>query len=231
MIKKIRWLIFLLGQLRILACTYMPGDLGYELRYNFWKRRLKFLGNRVKIDTGVYFQNPQFIYIGDNCWIDKNVMILAGLDNSEREKIVIRNKYYKGEPGVVHIGRNIHVGPGCIISGISAGVYISDECGFSANCKIYAFSHHYRSRENHGDSTMHFGPMVSQDRQCVVEGPIFLGENTGIALNAILLPGASIPENCFVAINSVVGPGRFSSNSIISGNPAKKIDNRFSLNE
>jgi acetyltransferase-like isoleucine patch superfamily enzyme len=231
MINKIRWLIYLLGQLRFLACTYLPGDLGYELRYSFWKKRLKFLGKCVKIDTGVYFQNPQFIHIDDNCWIDKNVIILAGLDDSGREKVFVKNKDYKGEPGVVHIGKYIHIGLGCIISGISAGVYISDECGLSANCKIYAFSHHYRSRKNHGDSTIHFGPMVSQDRQCIVEGPIFLGKNTGIALNSIILPGVSIPENCFVAINSVVGPARFASNSFISGNPAKKIDNRFDLNE
>ena len=231
MVSKFKSLSVLLRQLQTLAITHLPGELGYELRYNFWKRRLRYLGKFVKIDTGVYFQNPQFIHVDDNCWIDKDVMILAGLDSSEREKVVIRNNNYEGEPGVVHIGKNIHVGPGCIISGISAGAYISDECGFSASCKIYAFSHHYRSRKNPGDSTIHFGPMVHQDRQCLVEGPIFLGKNTGVALNAVLLPGVSIPENCFVTINSVVGPGRYSSNSILSGNPAKKIDNRFKLNE
>jgi acetyltransferase-like isoleucine patch superfamily enzyme len=220
-------LIRLLANLRVLIITHLPGDLGYALRYNYWKEKLKFLGNSVKIDTGVYFQNPFFIHIGDNCWIDKNVMILAGLDNSVREKITIKNKNYDGEPGVVHIGKNIHVGPGCIISGISAGVYISDECGFSANCKIYAFSHHYRSRKTPDNSTIHFGPMVTQDRQCIVEGPIFLGKNTGVALNAVLLPGVSIPENCFVAINSVVTLGRYSPNTILSGNPAKQTDLRF----
>ena len=40
---------------------------------------------------------------------------------------LMKNEYYEGEPGVVHIGKNIHVGIGCIISGISAGVYIADD--------------------------------------------------------------------------------------------------------
>ena len=216
------WLMFI---------TYLPGEVGLALRTRHWGKRLGHLGRDVRIDTGVYFQNPGFIHIGDNCWIDRGVMILAGLDRSSREKISLKNRDFKGEPGVVHIGRNTHVGPGCIISGISAGVYISDDCGFSANCRLYAFSHHYRSKKHPENSEIHFGPMVSHDRQCLIEGPIFLGENTGVALNSVLLPGASIPGNCFIAINSVVGPGRFKPNSIISGNPAKTTDVRFKADE
>ncbi len=227
----------MLGTLKIFAqlpmalwqmvISYLPGQIGFVLRYRYWKKRLKYLGNNVKIDTGVYFQNPAFIEIEDNCWIDKNVMILAGLDSSNREKVVIKNKDFKGEPGVVHIGKNIHIAPHCIISGISAGVYISDDCGFAANCKLYAFSHHFRSKKYPADSSFHFGPMVPPERQCLIEGPIFIGKNTGVALNSVILPGVSIPDNCFVAVNSVVYPARFSTNSIIAGNPARKIDSRF----
>ncbi len=43
--------------------SYLPGAIGFKLRYRFWKNRLKFLGKNVKIDVGVYFQNPQFISI------------------------------------------------------------------------------------------------------------------------------------------------------------------------
>jgi acetyltransferase-like isoleucine patch superfamily enzyme len=209
----------------------MPGEIGFWLRYGFWKRKLRYLGNKVKIDTGVCFKNPDYIVIEDKCWIDKNVIILAGLDNSEREKIQIPNKYFRGEPGVVCIGKNIHIGPGCIISGISAGIYISNNCGFSANCKVFAFSHHYRSKKNPENSNIHFGPLVSHDMQCVMEGPVYVGFNTGFALNSVVLPGVSIPENCFISINSVVYPGRYTNNSVLSGNPAKKIADRFVKNE
>lgn len=207
--------------------SYYPGDTGFLLRYWYWKKKLKFLGKNVKIDTGVYFQNPQFISIGDNCWIDKNVMILAGPDQSAREKFVLKNKNFKGQPGEVFIGKNVHVGPHSIISGISAGVYIADECGFSANCKVYSLSHHYRSKKDPENMTFHFGPRVSHDRQCLVEGPVNLGFNSGVALNSIIFPGVSIGDNCFVAVNSVVHKGTFSNNSMISGNPAKKTGDRF----
>ena len=210
--------------------SHYPGGFGILLRYWYMKRSLKFLGKNVIIDTGVYFQNPEFISIGDNCWIDKNAILLAGRDRSNREKIILKNKDYPGEPGEVFIGKNVHVGPACIISGISAGVYISDSCGLSAQCKVYSFTHHYRSKKEPANRDFHFSPMVTHDRQCLIEGPIYLGVSTGAALNSIILPGVLIGENSFVAINSVVHKGTFGSNSMISGNPAKRIGDRFKAN-
>ena len=69
--------------------------------------------------------------------------------------------------------------------------------------------------------------MVSNDRQCLMQGPITLSKNTGLALNTIVLPGVHIPEDCFVSINSVVHRRKFLVNSLIAGNPAIKISERF----
>lgn len=227
----IKLLIEFPGDIWLMFITYLPGQSGFTLRYIFWRKRLKYLGKNSRIDTGVYFQNPNYIYIDDNTWIDKNVIILAGLDNSKREKAIFLNKDYKGEPGVVYIGKNVHVAPNCILSGISAGIYISDNCGFSANCSVYSFSHHYNSKK---DPTKHTiaSPMVSHDLQVMLEGPIYIGPNTWIALNSILLPGVSIAEDCFISINSIIYPGsKFTNNSIISGAPAKQIGKRFKNDE
>jgi acetyltransferase-like isoleucine patch superfamily enzyme len=214
-----------------MVVTYFPGSRGHRLRNNYWKRRLKHLGANVTIDVGVYFQNPDFIEIEENCWIDRNVMILAGLDNTDREKIVKVNKNYPGLRGMVHIGKNVHIGPSCILSGISSGIYISDNCGLSANSKVYAFSHHYRSKSSPSDRTCHFSPMVLPEQQCIIEGPIFLGRNVGVALNCVILPGVSIPDDCFVTTNSVVLSTTATENTIISGNPARGIDKRYRLNK
>lgn len=223
----VTFLLQIIDDMVLFIINNFPGRIGYKLRYSFWKPKLRFLGKNVKIDTGCYFQNPSYIVINDNCWIDKSVIILAGLDTSQREKVRIKNIDYLGEEGLVYIGKNVHIGIRCIISGISSGVYISDDCGCSANCSIYAFTHHYKSKQDPANANIHFGPMVSPDRQCIIEGAVFIGVNTGIALNSVILPGTSIRENSFVEINSVVFAKNFPSNSIISGNPAKKIKERF----
>lgn len=211
--------------------TYLPGPAGYALRYSFWRKRLRRLGKGSRIGTNVYFQKPDYIEIGDNCWIDHNVIILAGPDYNDREKIIRTNMNFTGVPGVVHIGKNVHIGPNTLISGISAGVRISHDCCITAYCKLYAFTHHYRSEKDPTNALMSFDSQVSLDRQCVISGPIQLGENTVVALGSTILPGVSIMENCFVAINSVVRSGEFQKNSIIQGNPASVTGQRFKSND
>ncbi len=230
--KKLRSFFKLIKSIFLMIVIYLPGPSGVWLRYRFWRKRLKKIGERVRIDEGVYFENPGYIELEDNCWIDRNVIILAGKDRFGREKYKIENPDYKGEPGVVHVGRNVHIAPNCIISGISMGVYISDDCGIAADCKIYAFSHHYRSMKNPTDTNIYFSPLVPVDRQCIIEGSIFIGRNVGIALNSIILPGVSLPENCFVMINSVLyGRTKYKENSIISEHLPKKIGKRFLVDE
>jgi acetyltransferase-like isoleucine patch superfamily enzyme len=229
--KKTRAILTFPLALYLQAITYLPGEIGFFLRARFWRKRLKILGDKSRIDIGVYFQNPECISIGTNCWIDRGVVILAGIDYSNREKIIIKNKHYTYEKGTVFIGDNVHIGIGCSISGISAGVYISNDCGLSAKCSVYAFSHHYKSKQFPKNKTFSFGPMIEHDRQCLIEGPIFIGKNTGIALNATILPGVSILENSFVAINSVVMAKKYTPNSLISGNPAKAVGDRFDADE
>lgn len=205
--------------------TYLPGIVGDKLRYIYWKRRLRYLGKNVKIDVGVYFQNPEFISIDDNCWIDRNVIILAGRDKSERQRRYISNPDFPLERGMAYIGKNVHIGPGSIISAIG-GVFISDNCGFSAGVKVYSFTHHYRSENEPWNKDISFGPQVPHHKQYMIEGPVYLGENVGVALNAIILPGVSIARDSFVMINSVV-TGRFDENSLIAGSPARKIRERY----
>lgn len=225
--RRLRQLAALPAALWRLLVTELPGEAGQALRHRHWRKRLRRLGEGVRIDPGVSFQGPEFIEIGDRCWIDRRVMILAGPDRSTREKIERPNPAYRGEPGVVQIGRNVHVGPGSIVSGLGGGVQISDDCGISAGCRIYALTHHYRSRREPSDRSIRFAPRVPPEQQCLVEGPVVLGRNTGLALGAILLPGVHVPEDCFVGIYSVVAKGPFPPNSLIAGDPAGRVADRF----
>lgn len=209
-----------------MAVAHLPGRTGYAVRHRYWRRRLRHLGKGTLIDTGVHFQNPGFIHIGDNAWIDKGVVLLAGTDASQREKVLLRNPAYAGEPGVVHIGDNVHVGIGCIVSGIDAGVHIANDCCLAARVQVYAFTHHYRSKAD-PSKAVHFGTMGAPERQCLIVGPVLIGENTGVATNAVILAGTFIPRNCFVGAGSIVKPGQYAENSVLSGDPARRVRDRF----
>lgn len=204
----------------------MPGILGFRLRYSYWKVRFKSLGKNVRIDGGVYFQGGKSISIGDNCWIDRGVTILAGRDETTRARKynAVRSQCQDGE---VIIGNNVHIGPYSIISGIECGIYIGNDCGFSSGVKAYSFSHHFRFDKDRENRSCSFGPMVESERQSLICGPITLEANVGVALNAVILPGVWVGRDSFVGIGSVVMTGEYEENSILVGTPAKRIGGRF----
>ncbi|TLX75678.1 acyltransferase [Labilibacter sediminis] len=53
-------------------------------------------------------------------------------------------------------------------------------------------------------------------------GTIKIGDNVFVGLNSMILPNTVIGNNCIIGAGSVVR-GKFPDNSIIMGNPAKKI--------
>lgn len=53
-------------------------------------------------------------------------------------------------------------------------------------------------------------------------GKIIIGNNVFIGLDVIILPGTVIGDNCIIAAGAVV-KGKFSSNLVIGGVPAKEI--------
>ena len=216
----------LLSDILLGAIQNFPGPVGFRLRYRYWKTYLKYLGKGTKIDVGIYFQNPEFISIADNCWIDRGVIILAGIDKSERQKKVIKSNLVALQ-GEVFIGRNVHIGPYSILSGIDSGIIIGDDCTLSSGAKLYAFSHHFRFHDDPENSLCSFGSMVDQTRQSMICGPIVLEDNVGVALNTIILPGVHIGRDSFIKTNSVLYNQNFTENSLISGDPAQRRGLRF----
>ena len=213
-----------LRDLFLLPIFYLPGPLGFTLRYSYYKRRLKYMGKNVQIDTGVSIQNPQNISIGDNTWIDKYVLLMAGPPAGNRETLAKENKDFKLNEGDLFVGKNVHIAPFSIVSAIG-GVYIGNDVAFSSGCKVYSFTHHYRSFADPSDETVAFGSQVPQERQAMICGPIVIDDNVALAYCTVL-PGVSIHKNSFITTNSVVSCN-IPENSIASGNPAAVIKNRF----
>lgn len=223
--SKLRVVLGAPGALWLLLVTHLPGPLGRGMRVRYWRRRLRHLGSGVRIDTDVYFQGPEWISIGDRVWIDKGVMLLAGPDRSARGRRVLGSGSSDVERGALHVGDRVHLGPYCVISAIG-GVRIGDGCTLSSGVRLYSFSHHFRSDEAPSDRRFHFGSMSDPTWQYMIEGPVVLGSNVGVALDAVLLPGVTIGECSFVTIGSVVNRD-FGVNSLIAGNPASRVGPRF----
>jgi acetyltransferase-like isoleucine patch superfamily enzyme len=207
------WLMFI---------TYLPGKSGSVLRRKYWKKRLKFLGKDVVIDIGTFFQNPQFISLDDNVWIDRFVQILAGVPNQERITHFKENPNFHLSLGDVHIGKQVHIAPNCILSGIG-GLSIGDYSGVSANTSIYSFSHHYKNLNDKGDlNQYYFTPQASSEKQAMISGPVVIGNFCGIGAHSVILPGTSILEGSLVASGSVVS-GDYPEHSIIANDQENRI--------
>lgn len=203
----------------------LPGPLGYRLRLMYWRKRVSSMGSSVKIERFVQIKGAEYISIGDNAWIDQGVVILAGPDRSERHGDRKDNPAFQGRPGTLHIGSQTHIAPYVVISAIG-GVHIGKGCGIAAGCRVYSFSHHYRSEVDPTDHNFFFTPLVGESQQFMIDSPVVIEDNVGVAVNSVILPGVTIGGDSFVAAGAVVGKS-FEENSLVVGNPATRLRDRF----
>lgn len=206
--------------------TYWPNPVGIPLRCAFYRKKLKHLGEKATIDEGVHIINPEHVSIGDNTWIDKNVILIAGKPEIEKRRVFWKkNEHYNGEVGELSIGRNCHIAPNVVIQA-HGGVRIGDCVGIASGSKLYSMSHHYRNLDVDDEILYKFTPRAPPNEQYLIIGPIVMKNNTALGLNSSLLPGVTIFENSWVGVNSCV-MNDIPSNSIAAGSPAKVIRSRL----
>ena len=176
----------------------VPGRTGQLLRHRYYALRLKRLGRMGfgAIDSGMRFDSPENIAIGDNFIALRNCFVGAG------------------GGGLVEIGGNVTLNSNvCIDAGEQGVIRIGDESGIAQNCVLRASSHRYDDPAR---------PWKSQGHK---PGSIIVEEDVWIAANCTLLPGAHVERGSIVASGSVVG-GRVKAFSVVAGNPARVIGRR-----
>lgn len=216
-----------LFNLILLPIFYLPGPLGFQLRYHYYKRKLRYLGKNVKIDIGVCIQNPQCVSVGDNTWIDKYVILLAGKPTVGKRKIFRKsNNKFKGKEGELIIGKNVHIAPYVLISGMG-GTFIGNNLTIASGSKVYSFSHHYRNLLDLSDNYDYkFSSMSPENEQFLISAPIVAENNSAIGLNSVILPGVTIGKNSWIGANSTVKQS-IPPDVIAFGSPARVIRNKF----
>jgi len=203
-----------------LFVIYMPGGLGFRLRYFYYKYRLKNIGKNVKIDVGVHIDGAELITIGSNVHIDKYCVIATG------KKLIGKiskknNPDYTGDTGEIIIGDDVHIAQFCILMGYG-GISIGNKCVTSAGCKLYSLT----NTSNDPSDPEEVISIQPYNQAPFLLAPIVLNENTWLGLNVILMPLVSIGKDSFCVSNSLVTQS-FSENSYLAGQPARIIGNRF----
>ncbi|KOR27404.1 hypothetical protein TI05_19095, partial [Achromatium sp. WMS3] len=56
----------------------ISGQLGQKLRAFYYTKRAGNCGKNLRIDEGVIIQGIKDIYFGDNVWVDKYCILMAG---------------------------------------------------------------------------------------------------------------------------------------------------------
>jgi acetyltransferase-like isoleucine patch superfamily enzyme len=197
---------------------HISGSLGIRLRRVYYKRLLKSAGSGLVIETGVFLHSPGDISVGDQVWIDKNCILIAG-KLPEKKKIKRVNDGDDGpNEGEIQIGSNSHLGIGTIIQG-HGGIRLQDDFTSSAGCKIYSFSNDYRNCRN---GTNEAG---AQNSPAYILGPVRIGRNAWLGLNVSVL-STNIGDDVFIMPHSVVSRP-IAKNTVAQGSPAVSIHDRF----
>ncbi len=201
-----------------------PGLSGVLVRRLYYRCRLKRLGRKVVISPGVRFCGHRYISIGDDTHIDSGCTILAGPPSLEGHEVRrLKNAAFDLAEGEVAIGKAVHLAPGCLIVG-HGGVQIGDFSGCTAGSRIFSISNHYAGFADPSRRDILFTTRAGP--RSYIIGPVVLGRNVGVALNAVILPGTTLGDESFLGIGSV-GRGAIPPNTVAAGNPAVPIKDRF----
>lgn len=126
---------------------------------------------------------------------------------------------------VARYGGTIEIGANTGISGSTIyamdSIAIGERVNIGGNCKIIDNDFH----------PLHFSQRHPQKPENIKKRPIIIGDDCFIGMNTIILKGTVLGKNCVVGAGSVVH-GIWPDNSIIAGNPAKRIgENKLSDEE
>lgn len=156
--------------------------------------------------------------------LDKSSKVLAYPNTSI---IVGDNVYLRSDPNGYHTGMpfpttviadkegaSINIGDNCRLNGVyvhaQRAISIGNNCVIAAGVNII---------DANGHQVVSSNRTVGRDDP----KPIIIGNNVWIGLNAVILKGANIGNNCVISAGSVVGGGDYPQNSLIQGNPAKVV--------
>ncbi len=188
-----------------------------ELRREYYRKRLRSMGENVHIGCGVTLFNPQNITLGDNVCIDDHCTLMA---RSERgitlaESVKLKHRVYldtENETGYLEIGARVYLGTGCCLHG-HQGVEIGEDTLLAQNITITPFSHRFED------------PSIPIIKQGGHSRKINIGRDCYLGKCVCVLWSADIGDGAVIGAGSVVVKP-VPSYSVAVGVPARVIHQR-----
>jgi len=210
-----------------LLIIYLPGEAGVLLRRWYYSKRFRKCGEDLWIGTNVHISDPSMLVVGDDVKIRENVIIHTSppMDSlKDKREIIEITSYEEHERGLVVLGDHCRIAFGAIILGYG-GVKIGEKCGIGPGAIILAESFHYKGKDPY--KIYKYSQGALPEEQCVIKGLVEMKDGAGVASNVIVLPGAIIGKNSWVAPGSVVRVrGHIEDDVITKGDPAVTIFKR-----
>jgi len=210
---------FLRFEIIVLLFSWLPGGAGFFLRRLFYPSLFKRVGKGVIFGRNITLRHPQKISLGDNTFIDDNVVLDA-----------------KGEKNKgIRIGKNVYIGRNTILSCKEGSISLDDYCNLSANCSLlseteirlgkYCFLAGQCYLVAGGNHTYEDISIPIMFQPSFTKGGIRIDEDVWLGAGVIVLDGVTIGKGSVVGAGSVV-TGSLNEYSIAVGAPAKKIKDR-----
>lgn len=165
-------------------------------------KELRYVGENATVSPTIRCLNPQYISMGDNCYIADYGIIEAWDRYNDKEYT----------PNIT-IGNNVMINQYCHIGAINS-IEIGDDCLFGSRVMVLDHAH--------GKSIIEEKDIHPAKRDLYSKGPIKIGKRVWIGENAVILGGVTIGDGAVVAANAVVTKD-VPACTIVGGVPAKII--------
>jgi len=221
----LRFLATLPRSLFIALVVYLPGEAGILLRRWYYTPRLGRCGRNLTVMPGVHIGGPRSIEIGDDVTIRENVILQAGEPAAGDPREIVRlGRERGGRRGVVVVKDRARIAFGAVVIGYG-GVVIGEKCGVGPHAILLSESYHHKGRDP--SRIYKYSQGADPQELCVLQGVVEMQDGAGVASNVLVLPGATIGRDAWVAPNSVVRLGGFIEPDVVAGgDPAATVFKR-----
>ena len=195
-----------------------PSDYAAKARVEYYKTKLKFMGENVKIGAGVKIVNPEFISLGNDVEIKDGCTLHARGEGGITlgDNVRVQERVYldteRVNDGYINIGRGSYIGTGTTLFG-HKGLEIGEDCLLAQNITLTPYSHIYDDPER---------IIYSQGGHCE---KVTIGKDCYLGMGVCVMYSGNIGQGSVIGAGStVVKP--IPPYSIAVGSPARVIKNR-----